>query len=119
MRYHYRPGAVNTSIYAKTYRCDHPIYGRCTLYASDGRGLAVIQQRYDEKSKKTWWSDINPWLIDEIYMNRKFKMVFDEYAGEPKDGIYPTMSVRQLMWKLRMKPLKRERWETVFDRCPI
>lgn len=24
--------------------------------------------------------------------------------------------VRQVMWRLRMKPLKRERWETVFDR---
>lgn len=119
MRYHYRPGPTRTSIYAKTFHCNHPIYSRCTLYKSENRGLAVIQQRYDEKTKYTWWTDINPWLIDEIYMNNKFKMVFDEYAGEMNNGLYPTMSVRQLMWKLRMKPLKREPWETVFDRCPV
>jgi len=27
--------------------------------------------------------------------------------------------VRQIMWALKMKPIKRERWETVFDRKEI
>ena len=49
----------------------------------------------------------------------RFLPLFEERAGEPKDGIYPTMTVRQLMWALKMKPLKRERWETVFDRREI
>lgn len=38
---------------------------------------------------------------------------------EPKDGIYPTMTVRQAMWAAKMKPLKKERWETVFDHKDI
>lgn len=32
---------------------------------------------------------------------------------------FPTVTVRQLMWALRMKPLKKERWETSFDHVPI
>ena len=36
-----------------------------------------------------------------------------------KDGLYPTVTVRKLMWALRMKPLKKERWETVFDRGTV
>ena len=34
----------------------------------------------------------------------------------PLDDIYPTVTVRQLMWALKMKPIRRERWETCFDR---
>lgn len=36
-----------------------------------------------------------------------------------KDGLYPTVTVRQIMWALKMKPIPRERWETVFDRREI
>lgn len=119
MRYHYVPGPIGSSIYASIYICDHPVYGKCTLYKLGEKGLAVIQQRYNPKTKYTWWANIDSWLVDEIYMNKKFKMVFEEYAKEPENGLYPTMSVRQLMWKLRIKPLKRKPWETVFDKCPI
>ena len=119
MRYHYVPGPIGSSIYASTYICDHPVYGKCTLYKLGEKGLCVIQQRYNPKTKYTWWANIDPWLIDEIYMNKNFKMIFEEYAKEPTNGLYPTMSVRQLMWKLRIKPLKRKPWETVFDKCPI
>lgn len=31
----------------------------------------------------------------------------------------PTVTIRQIMWALKMKPIKRERWETVFDRRDI
>ena len=46
-------------MYGETYICDHPVYNRCTLYQIDKKGLAVIQQRYDSETKKTWWSEIN------------------------------------------------------------
>lgn len=72
-----------------------------------GMGLAVIQQRYIGKRKETWWSNIDLWLVDEIYMNQKFTMVFEKYADEEKDGLYPTMSIRQLMWKLRCREGER------------
>lgn len=119
MRYHYTPGRIDSSIYAKIYICDHPVYSRCTLYQNGNVGMAVIQQRYDARRKYAWWGPIDGWMVDELYLNVKFKSVFEEYAREPRDGLYPTMSIRQLMWKLRMKPIKREPWETVFDKCPI
>lgn len=80
--------------------------------------MAVIQQRTDE-NKRTWWSEIDPWLTDAIYLHPGFKTFFDARSGEATDGLYPTVTVRQIMWALKMKPIKRERWETCFDRRDI
>lgn len=116
MRYHYEKPGTFLSIYGNTYECDHPIYDKCTLYIIGNKGLAVIQQRYDRDTKSTWWGEIDPWLTDDIYLHPKFKEFFDERAGLTTDGIYPTVTIRQLMWGLKMKPIARERWETCFDR---
>lgn len=80
--------------------------------------MAVIQQRID-KNKKTWWGEIDPWLTDAIYLHPGFKDFFEIRSGEATDGLYPTVTVRQIMWALKMKPIKRERWETCFDRRDI
>ena len=106
-------------MYGKTYRCNHPVYDVCTLYIIEDKGLAVIQQRYDVETKHTYWNEIDPWLIDSIYIHPKFKKFFDERSGECTDGLYPTVSIRQLMWALKIKPLVKERWETCFDRRGI
>ena len=119
MRYHYDKPAIFVSMYGKTYLCDHPVYDRCTLYCIGGKGLAVIQQRYDPATKHTWWGEVEPWLTDALYLHPKFKAYFDKRAGDCKNGLYPTVTVRQIMWALKMKPIKRERWETVFDRKDI
>ena len=119
MRYHYDKPKIYLSMYGSEYRCDHPVYNRCTLFKIDNRGLAVIQQRYDPDTKKTWWGEIDPWLTDDIYLHSKFRDYFDKRAGERVDGIYPTVAIRQIMWALKMKPIKRERWETCFDRRDI
>jgi hypothetical protein len=103
-------------MYGALYICEHPVYDRCTLFKMGENGLAVIQQRFDTASKTTWWSELDPWLTDDIYLHPRFKKYFDERAGKATDGLYPTVTVRQLMWALKMKPLQRERWETVFDR---
>lgn len=116
MRYHYEKPSIYLSTYGDTYICDHPLYNECTLYKSDGCGLAVIQQRFDKESKSTWWGEIDPWLTDVIYLHPNFKQVFEERAGECKDGLYPTATIRQIMWALKIKPMKKERWETCFDR---
>ena len=116
MRYHYEKPSNYHLHYGKLYICNHPVYSRCTLYLINGKGLAVIQQRYSSKHKTTWWGEIDPWLVDELYLHPKFKGFFDKRSGEAADGLYPTVSIRQLMWGLKMKPLKRERWETCFDR---
>lgn len=116
MRYHYEKPNVYLAMYGETYVCNHPVYNNCTLYLMGGKGLAIIQQRFDSESKQTWWNEIDPWLVDELYLHPKFKEYFDERADEPVNGLYPTVSIRQIMWALKMKPLKRERWETCFDR---
>lgn len=106
-------------MYGDTYNCDHDVYSKCTLFEIGKRGLAVIQQRYNPNDKSTYWGEIDPWLTDSIYLNPGFKAYFDERAGECVNGLYPTVSVRQIMWALKLKPLPRERWETCFDRREI
>lgn len=116
MRYHYEKPAIYLSMYGETYTCDHPVYDKCTLYRIDNKGLAVIQQRFDDDLKSTWWSEIDPWLTDVLYLHPKFKEFFDERAGECENGVYPTVTIRQIMWALKLKPMVKQRWETCFDR---
>lgn len=119
MRYHYYKPTIYLSMYGKLYICDHPVYSRCTLFEMNEKGLAIIQQRYDKETKNTWWEELDPWLTDDLYLHPKFKEFFDNRAGECTDGLYPTVTVRQIMWALKMKPIPRERWETCFDRREI
>ena len=103
----------------QTHTCNHPVYSRCTLYFSGERGLAVIQQRYDPDTKATYWTEVDGWLVDTLYLHPRFPDYFEKRAGMPQKDIYPTVTLRQIMWALKMKPLKREPWETAFDHCPI
>lgn len=119
MRYHYEKPNTYSSLYGTVYECNHPVYNRCTLYSIGGKGLAVIQQRYDSHAKTTWWCEIDPWLTDDLYLHPKFRDYFDERAGECADGLYPTVTIRQIMWAFKMKPIPKKRWETVFDRRDI
>lgn len=119
MRYYYEQPERYLPIYGQVYFCHHPVYTRCTLFKDGETGMAVIQQRFDRNTKKTWWTEIDEWLANSIYINLNFSSYYSSFAGRPIDGLYPTVTIRQLMWALRMKPLKRERWETVFDHKPI
>ncbi len=119
MRYHYKKPTIYLSMYGTTYKCNHPVYDSCTLYLIGDKGLAVIQQRFNPATKSTRWNEIDPWMTDVLYLHPKFKGFFDSRASECKDGLYPTVTIRQIMWALKMKPLKRERWETCFDRRDI
>ena len=149
MRYHYEKPEIYRSHYGETYICDHPVYDRCTLFKIGDKGLAVIQQRFDPETKETRWTEIDPWLTDAIYLHPNFKSLFEKHSkkagnseartyqtqhtlatrkgrmrttdstSESTSFLYPTMTVRQVMWALKMKPIKRERWETVFDRKDI
>jgi hypothetical protein len=106
-------------MYGTTYTCDHPVYDKCTLYLIENKGLAVIQQRFDDDLKSTWWSEIDPWLTDVLYLHPKFKEYFEERADECTNGLYPTVTIRQIMWALKIKPMPKQRWETCFDRKHI
>lgn len=119
MRYYYEKPVIYLSRYGVTHICDHPVYNRCTLYTIGNKGLAVIQQRYKPSTKTTWWGEVDPWLTDDLYLHPGFKKYFDSRSGEATDGLYPTVTIRQIMWALKIKPLPRERWETCFDRKSI
>ena len=119
MRYHYEKPAIYLSMYGRVYICNHPVYNRCTLFEIGEKGLAVIQQRFDPETKSTRWGEVDPWLTDALYLHLGFKEYFDARSGKAVDGLYPTVTIRQIMWALKMKPIKRERWETVIDRRNI
>lgn len=114
MRYHYEKPSIYLSMYGTVYTCDHPVYSECTLFTINDKGLAVIQQRYNSETKETWWSEIDPWLTDELYLHSRFMEFFEQRSGPCKEGLYPTVTIRQIMWGLKMKPIPRERWETCF-----
>lgn len=119
MRYFYKKPDIYCAESGKRYMCDHPVYTVCTLYKKKDLGLAVVQQRWNAHMKRTWWGCIDPWLVDDIYHNPGFNAFFEKHALPEENGLYPTVTVRKIMWALRMKPLKKERWETVFDRQEI
>lgn len=119
MRYHHQPKALTRQHYGTVYFCSHPVYSRCTLYTIGNKGLAVIQQRYDPETKHTYWTEIDAELQDEIFLHPKFLLYFRLKAKTQANGLYPTATLRQLMWALRIKPLPKQRWETVFDRKDI
>lgn len=106
-------------MYGITYGCDHIAYNNCTLFKDNDIGLSVIQQRYDCETKHTWWGELDPWLTDDLYLHPKFKEYFNNRAGKCIDGVYPTVTIRQIMWALKMKPLPKEPWETCFDRKTV
>ena len=107
-------------MYGQLHICDHPVYDKCTLIKIKDRGLAIIQQRYDKNTKNTSWGEVDPWLTDTLYLHPKFGEYFNKRAAECTiDGIYPTVTIRQIMWALKLKPIAKERWETCFDRRDI
>lgn len=58
-------------------------------------------------------------VMDPLYLHPRFRAFFDRRAGTGTDGLYPTVTIRQIMWALKMKPLPKQPWETVFDHTPI
>lgn len=101
----------------KIYRCNHPMYNRCTLFTgwnedNEEVGLAVVQQHFDETTKSIWWGSIDPWLAIDILENDRFEEYFTAFATvDNGDKLYYTVPLRKLMWALRMKPLAKEFWE--------
>ena len=116
MRYHYKEKKYKDAIFGRVYFCNHPVYNRCTLFKIGNKGLSVIQQRYNKEIKTTYWNEIDPWIANDLYLHPNFKDYFDKHSGNCTDGLYPTVTVRQIMWALRIKPIKKEPWETYFDR---
>lgn len=115
MSTHYSPSGTVLCMYGQPYQCDHPLYDVCTLYQAQQKGLAVIQQRFDQRTKHTYWHQIDESLVDDIYKQPGFSEYFMQHADYPVRGVYPTVTVRQIMHALKMRPLAKQPWETVFD----
>ena len=115
MRYYIPPSEKVPARCGKRHRCNHPAYDECTVFIQDGKGIAVIQQRYDPYTKHTWWGPIDDWLSDAISNESGFLYFLAKNAKESDSlDIYPTFTVRQIMRRLGMPPLKKEPWETRF-----
>ena len=110
MKYFYEYEVEQNSKY--TAHVDHPLYSSCSLYTEKGKGLAVVQRRFNPKMKVFFWSYVDPGLVDDIFSHGKFGEYFAKKCGECTDGLYPTVTVRQIMWALKMKPLRKEWWES-------
>ncbi len=119
MRYFYVPNNPDGSNFGDLLLCDHPVYFRATLYKRGRKGLAVIRQYFNPVTKTTFWRELDNDLASDIYLSDGFETLFENRSGHCVNGVYPTVSVRQAMWALRMKPLRKQRWETVFDRKEI
>ena len=76
-------------------------------------------ERFDPEAKATYWTEIDDWLTDPLYLHPGFRAFFDSRAAEGTDDLYPTVTIRQIMWALKMKPIPKQPWETVFDHSPI
>lgn len=72
MRYHYEKPQIYLSMYGVRYVCEHPVYNSCTLFLIGDKGIAVIQQRFDARTKTTWWSEVDLWLTDDLYLHPNF-----------------------------------------------
>ena len=119
MRYHFEKKRIPSKLYGESYICDHPLYNSCTLFRIEEKGLAVIQQRFNSEDKTTWWGEVDADVIDAVYLHPEFKDFFDSHAKVETDGLYPTVTIRHIMWSLKMKPLPKKEWETVFTRKDI
>lgn len=122
MRYYSDIPYAKDTPFSRMYECPaHPVYRRCTLFERGGKGLAIIQQHYIQSVRFTWWGEVDPGIANRVYLHKDFqKKIFRKFAAPPDaDGCYPTLTIRQVMWALRMKPISKERWETVFDRKPV
>ena len=116
--HHKRVSKFNRLCNAKLYKCNHPIYDKCTLFileGFEGYGLAVIQQRFNDSEKISWWGPIDPYLTEDISNAKSFTDFFIRHAGLAENGIYPTIEIRKLMYALGMKPLVKEYWEVKLD----
>ena len=118
MRYHLNQPPIQSRVFGEVYSCNHKVYDSGTLFLLDELGLVVIQQYIDD-NKHTFWGPVEPYLANLIYIQKEFKEMFDKYAGVCVDGLYPTISIRHALHYLKLKPPKKERWETCFDRVII
>lgn len=101
MKYYYQKPDICLNIYGSAIDLDHPVYKRGTLFSKDELNLVVVQLHSQDKT--FWWGELDPWLANDIYLNKNFPLFFSQHATTG----YPIFQVRKVMWALRMKPLPK------------
>lgn len=97
------------------YYCDHPLYNEATLFLlPSGKGLCVIQQRFNSSLKYTWWGRIDEKINIDISNSEKLEEYLEEHASYSNQGLYPTMEVRKMLWALKVHGPAKQFWETRF-----
>lgn len=119
MRYHTKKPDMNIKVFGEIYITNHPLYNSGTIFRIKDRGLVIIQQYFDSKTKHTYWGPLENWIANLIFVNKDFMKLFDKYASDGTYGYYATITMRHAMNWLKIKPIKKELWETVFDRTII
>lgn len=101
----------------KVANVDYQLCDRCDILydPATGVGLAVIQQRWNGRLKHTWWGNVDRGVMTDILDNPLLNDVFYEKAEKAdKNGQFPFIEVRKLMWALKMRPMPKQFWETRF-----
>lgn len=111
--YYKRKSTERRLLHATVFKCDHPLYSACTLFKIGDFGLGVVQKRFNDTYKCCWFDTIDPWLANDIYDEPSFMEVFGKLSGPKENGFYPVIEVRKLMYKLGMKPMKIQYWESI------
>lgn len=119
MRYHSKSPNHNFKVFGETFVVNHMLYNSGTLFQIKKKGLVIIQQYFNSEKKTTYWGPVDNWLANLVYCHKDFLLLFEKYASERVNGLYPTITIRHAMYWLKIKPIKKEVWETVFDRTII
>lgn len=112
MKYHYtKPDKWDK--HGDIYRSGNKLFNKATIFRNGKLGIIVIQQHFNPETKHMWWGEVDPWIASDILSNERFEEVFYKFASEKiPGGDFPVIQLRKLMWELRMKPLKKEFWES-------
>ena len=111
MKYHYEPPDISIPVYGEPIGLEHPVYKCGTLFRDGERGLVVVQKVFNQATRDCYWSCVDPAIANDIYLSPYFPKFFQTFSKTSDYNIY---QLRQIMWSLRMKPLKKEYWEEYF-----
>lgn len=92
MRYYTEPSEEWTRYYGVTYRCNHPVYRTCTLYAEHGKGLCVIQQMPSSTVQQRVERNALVYIVLTILQSTLLAMLADFHDAVPRQKIHPTLS---------------------------
>lgn len=96
------------NIYYSKDDADHKWYDGATRISNrDGKALYLIQKKWNKRLKASFWSTVDPGLVNDILDNPKFEDLFRESSDHTEQHY----KVRSVMWALGMKRPPLEPWE--------